>query len=36
MERGKVVEMGTHETLLAQGHHYARLHQMGLTSEPTS
>ena len=34
MERGKVVEMGTHEALLAQGTHYARLYQMGLTSEP--
>ncbi len=31
MERGKVIEMGTHETLLTQGGHYARLYQMGLS-----
>ncbi len=30
MSKGKIVEMGTHEALLAQGTHYARLYQMGL------
>ena len=30
MSKGKIVETGTHETLLAQGAHYARLYQMGL------
>jgi len=31
MSQGKIVEMGTHETLLTQGGHYARLYQMGLS-----
>jgi subfamily B ATP-binding cassette protein MsbA len=31
MERGKVIEMGTHEALLTQAGHYARLYQMGLS-----
>jgi subfamily B ATP-binding cassette protein MsbA len=31
MSQGKIMEMGTHETLLTQGGHYARLYQMGLS-----
>jgi subfamily B ATP-binding cassette protein MsbA len=34
IERGRVVEMGTHEELLASGGAYARLYEMQLQDEP--
>jgi ABC-type multidrug transport system fused ATPase/permease subunit len=34
IERGRVVESGTHEELLARGGTYARLYEMQLQDEP--
>ncbi|MFH7245064.1 MAG: ABC transporter ATP-binding protein [Spirulina sp.] len=35
LDKGRVVEVGTHQTLLAQGEHYAKLYAMQFSDHPT-
>lgn len=35
LEKGRVVEVGTHQALLAQGTHYAKLYAMQFSEQPS-